>query len=150
MGSSRPVQKGLGPGGTKEESVPLNVLLPSKVPLKVEFVVLSMVGGCCCVVSWYCRFYRSFLLLGCAPGVRLLLVCRFLTMRACQGQMSIFQKSRSFNAVYGGGGGGCCDGGEEPFRVYLALLIIVEQVAFPLGPTTWPTSGFRCGSAPRV
>ena len=47
------------------KNVPL--VLPSKVPLKVEFVVLSMVGGCCVVVivvvgSWWSRFLDGVVL----------------------------------------------------------------------------------------
>jgi hypothetical protein len=48
------------------KNVPL--VLPSKVPLKVEFVVLSMMGGCCVVVvvvvvgSWWSRFIGGVVL----------------------------------------------------------------------------------------
>lgn len=58
MGRRRPVQKGLGLGEVKGSDVPLNVPLPpSKVPLKVEFVVLSIlevVVGCGYLLSMRC------------------------------------------------------------------------------------------------
>jgi hypothetical protein len=77
----------------------------------------------CCVVvgSWCSRLFGvtvflSFLLLGCAPGVRLLLICWYYYMRM-PGRMSIFQKPKSFNAVCDGDGCDCDHPQCNPFFV---------------------------------
>ena len=87
MGRRRPVQKGLGVGEVKGSDVPLNVPLPSKVPLKVEFVVLSILKEfgqymCCKAVFVYL-----------APGVRLKSF-RYASMP--RSEERICQKSRSW------------------------------------------------------
>lgn len=129
--------------------MPLNVPLPeSKVPLKVEFVVLSIVGGFGVVVVvavvWVVVSSRdvflSFLLFGCAPGVRLLLVCRILLCaHARDGHR--FSRNR--------------DGATQyvvvvllrvatwvRLIVYLALLIPSRQLA-PSSPASEFAGGFR-------
>lgn len=85
-----------------------NVPLPeSKVPLKVPFVVLSMVGGCCAVLlslgrgvfvsRWYLSFYRSF-----CGVVRQVFACFWfvgITIRAYQDECR-FSRNRDRSTRY--------------------------------------------------